>query len=384
MELTPAAMGGCLLIMSAVLPPAFLPIVAGMFGLMVGSFLNVCIYRLPRDLSVNRPARSFCPLCSSQIPWFHNVPVLSWLLLGGKCSRCRGSIPSRYLFVELLTGLLFAGIAWRFGWLHFGAMLANLVLVSLLLVGSFVDAEFFILPDQVTLGGLVSGICLSALWPEIHGTTGVVPGVSHSLLGAAIGYGILWFVAEAGRLVFGRRKIVFEKPVSIEWRREGDVGRLSTEGEETCWTEFFPRGSEVLTMRVREGHIDGSAEKAGDWCWAFEELRIDGKTFDLNVIERIVLEVVEMQIPREVMGYGDVKLLACIGAFLGWKAVLFTFMAGCMIGALVGSTSLLVGRREWASKIPFGPYLAIGAMMWLFVGPELLSAYWGVLQRNPR
>src|ERR1041385_6661460 len=136
-------------------------------GASIGSFLNVCIYRLPRDLSVNEPRRSFCPQCQTPIPWFNNIPLLSWIFLRGRCANCGGRISFRYFGVELLTALLFL-IIWKvFPW---QIALAYWVFVSLVIVATFVDFEHFIIPDEITIGGTVVGVIASALVPELQDT----------------------------------------------------------------------------------------------------------------------------------------------------------------------------------------------------------------------
>ncbi|NBV87443.1 MAG: prepilin peptidase, partial [Verrucomicrobia bacterium] len=114
----------------------------------------------------------------------------------------------------------------------------------------------------------------------------------------------------------------------------------------------------------------------GPAVWEFERLKIGGVEMDLNRVDKVEFKISALALPREVMGYGDVKLLAAIGAFLGWKAVFFTVMAASVGGAVFGMLSFFAGKREWAAKIPFGPYLALGALLWLFRGPELVLAYW--------
>ncbi len=367
--------------MTLPIPAALLSVVSGCLGALVGSFLNVCIYRLPRGLSVRQPARSFCPDCARTIPWFYNVPVLSWLLLRRRCAFCHGPIPVRYLIVEGLTAALFAGAAWKIGPAQPGVLAASLFLLSILVAASFIDLEHLIIPDEMTLGGVAAGVCVSALWPELHGESGWWRGLGFSMLGAAAGYGLLWAVAEVGRLAMGRQRLVFEPPAPLEWVRTGEAAELTVDGEGMDWAELFVRGSERVRMKVAGGSLDGGAVGGGEWEWGFEELRFDGRVLDLNKVGRVDLRITSLVLPREVMGYGDVKFLAAIGAFLGWKAALFSVLTGSVLGALLGAVALLSGRRDAAAKIPFGPYLAAGAVVWMFAGPGLLDAYWVFLTK---
>ena len=139
-------------------------IFAFVLGAVVGSFLNVCIYRMPLDLSVNNPRRSFCPVCKAQLKWHQNIPLLSWLFLRGRCANCGSPIAFRYFVVELVTALFFLAV-----WLQSPGpiALAYWIFISLLIVGIFIDVEHFIIPDEVTIGGIVTGLLASFLAPAL-------------------------------------------------------------------------------------------------------------------------------------------------------------------------------------------------------------------------
>src|SRR3954466_14347946 len=141
--------------------------VAFSVGAVVGSFLNVCIYRLPLDLSVNNPRRSFCPSCKKQLTWYQNIPLLSWLFLRGKCANCGARISFRYFAVELLTALLFLWVWKIFSW---QIAIAYWVFVSLLIAATFIDFEHFIIPDEITIGGTVAGVVASLIVPQLMDT----------------------------------------------------------------------------------------------------------------------------------------------------------------------------------------------------------------------
>ncbi|MBA4389039.1 MAG: prepilin peptidase [Verrucomicrobia bacterium] len=272
----------------------FFALVSFFFGASFGSFLNVCIYRIPRELSVVKP-RSFCPHCNKQIAWFHNIPILSFFLLRAKCAYCSAPISPRYVLVETLTAFLFLLIWMKFD-LHWGHRPFGLspitdwrivpvywLAVFGLILGTFVDFEFMIIPDRVTLGGIVAGLVISPFIPQLHGPTVTTWTASlfQSALGAGIGWSMLWTVSLIGKMIFR----------------------------------------------------------------------------------------------KDAMGFGDVKLIGAIGAFLGWKAVLFTVMLSSLFGSIVGITLVATGRKEMQSRIPYGPYLALAAIVWILWGPEIWSAY---------
>ena len=349
---------------------------AFVLGACIGSFLNVCIYRMPRDLSVNEPRRSFCPNCKYQIPWHRNLPLVSWLSLRGRCANCGTPISFRYFGVELLTGLLFLGV-----WLHvwprglWVLALPYWILVSLFVVATFIDFEHFIIPDEVTWGGTAAGIILSFAIPTLMGTESHFAGAAWSALGAASGYFLLWGVVELGKLAFGKKRIVLEAAEPFTWMRHGEDAELQVGVEKQQWSEFFARASDRLLMHCPSAEI--GAEKFTDVVLEFhyDRLRLGEQTWQLIKLDSITGQVTEITIPREAMGFGDVKFMAAIGAFLGWKAVLFTVMAASTTGAIVGLLTILLGRREWSAKIPFGPYLALGALTWMFAGPQIVAWY---------
>ena len=191
-----------------------------LFGASWGSFLNVCIYRIPEELSVVKP-RSFCPKCKTPIPGYCNIPLVSYLCLGGKCKYCKAPISSRYFGVELLTAVLFL-LVWlklpilghgpAFGMspaLSIAQVFCYWLVVFGLVMGSFIDIDHYILPDRVTLGGIVLGLICSAIFPELHRTTSHLDSFLTSLGAAAIGFGSLWLVAIVGRIIFKKEAMGF-------------------------------------------------------------------------------------------------------------------------------------------------------------------------------
>lgn len=369
--------------MTEIVPKNLVVVLGVLFGAMVGSFLNVCIYRLPRGISVAKPARSFCPGCEKTISWYHNIPLMSWLVLRGKCAGCSQCIPARYFVVEVLTSVFFGGIVWKFWGSSASLILPYFLFVSLLLVATFVDLEHMIIPDEVTWGGVLAGLVCALSVPSLHSVSGRLDSLLMAGIGALAGYGILWCVVEGGRLAFGRRKFTFTTSTEVVWTRSGDTAELIVDGESLDWSDLFPRGTESVVMEFEDAQVDGRGVSGSSAIWKFESLVIARQTFDLNQVVQFKARLNSLVLPREVMGYGDVKFLAAIGAFTGWKAVLFTLLSGSIAGAGLGIFGLLTGRREWSEKIPFGPYLALGALLWLVMGKELWGAYWALIYSGP-
>ncbi|HEY3664273.1 MAG TPA: prepilin peptidase [Chthoniobacterales bacterium] len=352
-------------------------IFAFFLGAAVGSFLNVCIYRLPRELSVNEPRRSFCPSCKNSIPWHRNIPLFSWLALRGKCANCGSRIAFRYFAVELLTALLFLAVWLVFSW---PVAIAYWIFVSLLIAATFIDFEHFIIPDEITIGGTVAGVLASLALPTLMDETSRLRAGAWSLGAAALGYGLLWIVLEGGKLAFGKRRIRLDTPTPFSWTRQGDDAEFVVGEEQEQWSEHFARETDRMLLHCDRAEVDGRAFENPILEFHYNQLAIAEETFQLDHVDRIAGVVRELQIPREAMGRGDLKFLAAIGAFLGWQAVLCAIFAGSLLGSLVGLTSMILGKRAWSAKIPFGPYLALGALIWMFFGGDLLGWYIGLIR----
>jgi leader peptidase (prepilin peptidase) / N-methyltransferase len=349
---------------------------AFVLGAAIGSFLNVCIYRLPRDLSVNEPRRSFCPSCKKPIPWQQNLPLISWLVLRGKCANCGSKIAFRYFAVELLTALLFLAVWLAFPW---PIALAYWVFVSLLVAATFIDFEHYIIPDEITIGGTAAGVLASVTLPALMGEDSRWLAAAQSLGAAALGYGLLWIVLEAGKKAFGKKRIKFDAPTKFSWVRDGEDAEFVVGEERGLWSDHFARDSDLMLLHCAEAQVDDRRFENTTLQLHYNSLTIAQECFPLEEVDRISGVVRELQIPREAMGRGDLKFLAAIGAFLGWRAVLCSIFAGSLAGSLVGLASMLFGRRAWSAKIPFGPYLAFGGLIWMFFGTRLIAWYVGLL-----
>ena len=345
---------------------------AFVLGAAVGSFLNVCIYRWPVDLSINRPRRSFCPNCKQPIPWHQNLPLISWLALGGRCANCGAKISFRYFAVELVTALLFLAIWESFPW---QVAIAYWVFVSFLIIGTFIDFEHFIIPDRVTIGGIIAGAISSVAVPALMQTDSRLAAGVRSLLAAALGYVILLIVLEAGKIAFGRKRIRFDAPTPFTWTKRGDDADFVVGPEESLWSDYFAREKDRLFLQCDEVRIDHHTYGNVTLDFRYDRVTAEGHVMRLDDVTQISGVARELVIPREAMGRGDLKFLAAIGAFLGWRAVLFSLFAGSLLGSIVGLITLVVGKPVWSAKLPFGPYLAFGAVTWMFFGNMFLRWY---------
>ena len=254
--------------MTATASPVLI-VVFALAGLIVGSFLNVCIYRIPRRESLMWPA-SHCTACHRSLAWFENVPIVSWLMLRGRCRSCGARISIIYPAVELTTAIVFAGGVAFYGWSPL--LMVRLAFACALIVLFAIDLEHQILPNVITLPGIVAGLAASWFLP---------PGWLSSLIGAVAGGGVLWAIAEA-----------------------------------------------YYRVRGQEG-----------------------------------------------LGMGDVKMLAMIGAFLGWPLMILTLVLASFAGSLVGVALIASKRGGMQAALPFGTFLALGALVAAIAGEPMLAWY---------
>ena len=354
----------------------FFSVMAFVLGACIGSFLNVCIYRLPLNLSINQPRRSFCPSCKTQIPWHQNLPLVSWLLLRGRCADCGARIAFRYFLVELLTALFFLVIWKTFPW---QIAIAYWAFIALIIAATFIDFEHFIIPDEITIGGTIAGLLASLAVPQLMNTDRRLIALIISAASAALGYALLWFVLEAGKLVFGKKRIRLDKPTAFTWTRHGDDADFIVGDEKSLWSDFFAREKDQLLLHCSTVTFVDREFSDVILRFHYNRVQVGEDSFELDQLDVITGIANEIEIPREAMGRGDLKFLACIGAFLGWRAVLFAIFAGSLYGSAVGLVTLILGKRVWSLKLPFGPYLALGAITWMFCGDSVLGWYRSML-----
>ena len=248
----------------------FYKILIFFIGLCIGSFVNVCIYRMPLEESIVTPP-SFCPKCKNKIKWYHNIPILSYIFLKGKCAYCNNKISLIYPFIELLIGVLFFINYSLFGFsIHF--FIYNIFLIFLI-IATFIDFKYMIIPDEISIGGLIIGFIFSFFRNDLTWI--------ESLIGIILGGGILLLII----------KVYF-----LLTRKEG-------------------------------------------------------------------------------MGGGDVKLLAMIGAFLGYKSLLFVIFSSSFFGTLIGIPLIMAKKDKNNLAIPFGPFLSFGAIVYLYFGEKIINWY---------
>lgn len=353
----------------AAVPFQFWSVVAFVLGSMVGSFLNVCIHRLPLGQSIVSPP-SHCPHCQYRIPWYLNVPLLTWVYLRGKCRNCGAPIAMRYFLVELLTGATFLSC-----WLTFGSRSAALALVYAILlagliVATFIDFEHFIIPDQLTFGGIGVGLLCSVLVRGLQGPGTAWAALRQSVLGTLVGAGVIYFILRLGKLFLGRHKVELPPNSRIVFTETA----LQLPDKDIAYEDLFYRRSDVIALQAQTVELV-------DRCYKNVLVRLSPSLLQigeekLNPEEVPHLEAVSDQIvlPREAMGLGDVKFMAAIGAFIGWKGVVFSLMISSVIGSAVGISLIAMRKQAWSSRLPYGPYIALAAAIWVFGGRRLI--YW--------
>jgi len=341
-------------------------------GCVIGSLLNVCIHRVPRGESIVRPP-SHCPHCGCAIPWYLNIPLVTWVYLGGQCAHCKAPIAIRYLLVELLTGLMFAACWLGFGHRSILLPMIYCLFISGLIVATFIDLEHFIIPDGLTIGGMAAGFICSFLapglhrsFPEMSALKSSASAMRHSLFGMAFGAALVYGLLRLGKLLFGRHKVALAPRTRIIFGESS----LKWADQEFLYEELFYRSSDEVKLEAR-------CVELVDRCYANvavalkpDRLQIGEETLDPEKLP--VLEVVTDRIvlPREAMGLGDVKFMGAIGSFLGWPGVVFSLGVSSVIGAAAGLSLIALKKRDWSNRLPYGPYIALAAVIWIFGGWE--------------
>jgi leader peptidase (prepilin peptidase)/N-methyltransferase len=338
------------------------------FGCLVGSFLNVCIHRMPRNESLLHPP-SHCPHCGYSIPGYLNIPLVTWICLRGRCANCRAPISIRYLLVEFLTGAAFAGCWLKFG--HQSAWLALIYCVVLagFIVATFIDFEHFIIPDEITFGGIAVGLLCSIALPRLHGEQAILPSLKHSLIGAAVGGGVVYGILRLGKILFGKQHLVFPPGTTIAFTETA----VRLPEQEIPYEEIFYRKTDTITLEARTVRIKDRTWENVTVRLSPDTLLLGAEKLDPEQVPQMEVVTDKMVLPREAMGLGDVKFMAAIGAFLGWSGAMFALMVSSILGALVGGALIVLKKQEWSSKIPYGPYIALAATVWIFGGRQLVE-----------
>ncbi len=350
--------------------PAFL------IGACIGSFLNVVIYRVPLSMSINNPKRSFCPICKQPIPMWHNLPLISWLWLRGKCAACHAPISLRYLGVEFLTAVLFA-----LTWALFPPQVVIFlwVMMAMLVAITFIDAEHLIIPTGITWAGSLVGLAACAVWPQLPAMSASpgnwLTGLIASAIGWSAGFLGLWLIVELGKLAFGKKILRFSCPVPWhieEPTSDHDPMCFVIDDESIAWWDMFARKSDALIVETSDIVLDGTSVGGGKLVVRELEITLpDGSVHHLGKMQSLTGTATSAVVPREAMGMGDVHLLGMIGAFFGWSGVCFSLF-GASFFAIIAA---VIGRIGFGKQLPFGPFLAMGAVTWAYGGWKLWSWY---------
>ena len=353
--------------------PWLLPLFFGLFGLCVGSFLNVVIYRLPQGMSVNEPRRSFCPLCKAPIPWYLNLPVLSYLMLRGRTACCGRHYTARYCVVELVCGVLFAAIAWCFCTDDVVTQVLLCVWAAVMLACLCIDWEQMVVLPGLALLAAVAGVAVSLLSPWFSGEgTEMLQGLMSSLSGAFGGFLLFRLVAVVGKLFFGRREQAFDAPQEWVLRQaaDGEDVELLVGGERLLWSDLFMENRNRFMLKAAT--VVNRETEAGELVFSVDSLTLpDGTRLLLEEHEELRGTCRGYAARKEAMGSGDAWLALAIGALCGWQGVVFALVGGSFIGL----AAALVARVGRGTPMPFGPALITAAFIWLFYGVELVSAY---------
>ena len=247
------------------------------------------------------------------------------------------------------------------------------VLIAGLIAASFIDFEHFIIPDKITIGGILVGFVCSMLLPQLHGQRLVLAGMFQSLLGISVGAALVYFILRTGKLLFGRQRIGLADETRIVF-----TGTAIVLPEKTIlYEELFYRKSDAIELQAQSVQAGNRSYKDVSLRLTPNSLKIGDDTFNPGQVPHMEAVGSEIVLPREAMGLGDVKLMAAVGAFLGWQAVIFSLIASSLIGSLVGVGLVAARRRDWSARLPYGPWIALAAVIWIFGGSHFVNVMFG-------
>jgi len=359
-----------------------------LLGACVGSYLNVVIYRLPLGMSTNKPKRSFCPLCKKQIPYFRNIPLLTWILQRGKCAECAAPIPVRYFLVELFTALLWVLCWWFFAvykeipqgvemWYPAALAVFFMIIATVFLVITVIDIDHMLIPAPLTTIGIITGLLGAAILPQHIGYASWNAGLWNAGWGAVMGFCGLWLVVLLGKIAFGKKKIALDEPLAWHIRdaKEGDENddiSFVLDGEDNFWYDlFFRKSDKMILSGVSELKVNDKPYDLDELEIQREVLYLGEEQLGIEKLKSISGKVSSLVIPREAMGMGDVHLLGMIGAVFGWQCLLFVILAASVCGIILH----VVCKAGWGKPLPFGPSLIAGAIIWLATGSDIVDWY---------
>ena len=358
--------------------PWLISMAFGMFGACIGSFLNVVIYRMPRGLSINEPRRSYCPRCKKSIPWYLNIPLISWLILRGQSACCRSPISIRYWLVELVCTLFFIGTGMILGQ-HADYSLPTLIFICIwgatMLATLCIDWERMEVLPTLTLIAAAAGVAAMVCDPQQIGLeTTAKDALLTSMAHAALGFILLKMVALLGRLLFGKRRVEYKEEQKWSLRQVGEDLELRI-GEDTfSWCELFMENNNRLRLEQATVKLPENAP-AGTILFTTEHFTLpNGATEALENHDQLEGTCIAMEVRREAMGRGDAWIALAIGALCGLEGVIFSLVVGSVLGILWAIITK-IGRGE---PMPFGPVFITASWIYLFCGyhiMEKLSAF---------
>lgn len=365
---------------------------AFMLGCCIGSFMNVVVWRLPRGESLSHPP-SHCPKCGHAIAPWENIPIISWLCLHARCSNCHLPISIKYPLGEAATGILFSVVWWSIFRrnLPLETIPGFFFLTAALLAVALIDAEHWFIPNEITYSGIIFALLFSIFLPlgrfpliaqkcGYHKGTLILDWICNSLsklgldltqtpiihasadclAGIAVGFSIIFLIAWSLKRIIGLKAQHFAKPVAVKLNANG----MSIGGKKTDeWDRILEEESDRIILHgTLVDSSDGTSSNVSKVYANSQGVGIDGNFRKWTEVDGISINATRISTPRDVIGWGDIKLLAMTGAFLGADATLYTLLLGALLGFLF-ACGLFLCRRRWQSTIPFGPFLALSALL---------------------
>ncbi|MDP7396298.1 MAG: prepilin peptidase [Lentisphaeria bacterium] len=376
---------------------------AFVLGACLGSFLNVCIWRIPNNMSIITPG-SHCPKCSHALSWHENIPILAWLLLRARCRWCKSRISVRYPLVEALVAILFVAVwqrAAEFGW-PLPSLFVGWFLVCILVAVTLVDCDHRIIPNKFTYTGLVIALAAALIWPQTHALDRITAEFAQMVarcwdgiygrrqivvldlvLGVILSGGVFWLFSAVGHVILGRDRQQLEPPATVVLTPDN---LQIAAAEPTAWKDVLYTDADrveligkVVAADFKDPESDPTLAPGEDEVRIVADdmgINAGGVTVPMTAVGLVVVEARQIVLPRLAIGLGDVKLFAVLGAFFGPAGAVIVLVMSCSIGFVAGLgfgiVRLLRGRR-WDGSICFGPYISVAALIYLLRRDEILS-----------
>lgn len=372
-------------------------IVSFIIGSCVGSFLNVCIWRIPRGESVSHPP-SHCPKCDYEIKPYENIPIIAWLMLKGQCKNCSLPISPRYIILEAFVGFLYVWVTYVFVQqdLPLGCLIFFYSMTAVFVTVSFIDIEHYRIPNQINLYAAITIIPVIIwapsfftnnidmenvyrLMPSLKNSAAPLQALCYSLVGAFTSFFILWALVYCGRLFKKEQTLQLDDALEVKITESGIHSFEKGQWEECLWKDIALKKGETINYQIEGNSLNLKSLSAEKIIINAEQKVLIGEDSYSAGEEEITFKAKSITFPIDVIGQGDLKYVLILGAFLGPQMGLLSIFIAAFFGSIIGMLQIIKSKKISAAILPFGPFLSISAFLCLLYRAEiieLISSLW--------